>query len=138
MRGAGGTEGGSGRFLLGLAMFVGGGYLFLTSIHVRSGFGLGSSLYSFGWGSITTGMVLIPFIIGVGFLFYNSKNLIGWFLAGGSLLALTLGVITSLTFTLRPMSAFEILSILVLIFGGLGLFASSLRDQGAKTAQPDG
>jgi hypothetical protein len=128
MRGAGGTEGGVGRFLIGLAMFLVGGYLLLASIHVTSGFGLGHGLYNFGWGSITTGMVLVPFIFGVGFIFYNSKSLVGWALAGGSLLALVFGVVTSVRLTLRAMSAFELLTILVLVFGGLGLFLSSLRE----------
>lgn len=128
MRGAGGTEGGLGRFFIGLAMFVVGGYLFLNSIHVGSGFGFGSALYGFGWGNVTTGMVLVPFVFGVALLFYNSKSPVGWLLTCGSLLALAFGVITSLHFRMRPMTAFEILAILVLTFGGLGLFLSSLRD----------
>ncbi|MEM9557584.1 MAG: hypothetical protein AAGC60_25215 [Acidobacteriota bacterium] len=132
MRGAGGTDGGIGRFVLGLAMFIGGGYLFLSSIYVGGGFGLGYSLFSFGWGSLTTGMVLIPFIFGVGLIFYRAKHPIGWLLAGGSLLALTFGIIQSLRLSLRPMNAFELLVILVLIFGGLGLFFSSFRDFGAE------
>ena len=131
MRGAGGTEGGVARFLIGLAMFVGGGYLFLNAIRVGSHFGLGHALYSFGWGNVTTGMVLIPFIFGVGILFYNARNPIGWVLAAGSLVALVFGVITSLHFNMRSMTAFELLAILVLTFGGLGLFLSSLRDLSA-------
>ena len=132
MRGAGGTEGGVARFLIGLAMFVGGGYLFLNAIRVGSHFGgFGHALYSFGWGNVTTGMVLIPFIFGVGILFYSAKNPIGWVLTGGSLVALVFGVITSLQFNMRAMTAFELLAILVLTFGGLGLFLSSLRDLSA-------
>lgn len=132
MRGAGGTSGGAGRFFIGMAMFVGGGYLLLNAIRVTSGFGLGSALYRFGWGNITTGMVLIPFIFGVGFIFYNSRNILGWFLAGGSLVALVFGVISSLRFTMRTMTSFELLMILVLTFGGLGLFLSSLKDADAQ------
>lgn len=128
MHGAGGTEGGVGRFFLGLVMFVGGGYLFLRSIQVTTNFSLGHGLYNFGWGSITTGMILIPFILGVGLIFYKANNLIGWILAGGSLVALVFGVLASLRFQVFSMSAYELLSILVLCFGGLGLFLSSLRD----------
>ncbi len=137
MRGAGGTEGGIGRFLIGLVMFVGGGYLFLQSIHVSSGFGggLGYGLYRFGWGSVTTGMILIPFIFGVGMIFYKSNNLVGWFLAVGSLVALVFGVLMSLRFRMMPMTSFELLSILVLTFGGLGLFLSSLRDSSRRDAR---
>lgn len=126
--GAGGTEGGIARFMIGLAMFIGGGYLFLNSIQVRSGFGWGAALFGLGDYSLTTGMILIPFLFGVGIIFYSAKNPIGWFLTAGSLLALTFGIIRSVHMTLRPMSAFDLLLILVLVFGGLGLFLSSLRD----------
>ena len=131
MRGAGGTEGGAGQFFLGLIMMCGGFYLLLSSISVTSNFGFSMSLYRFSmWGglhSVTTGMVMIPFIFGVGFIFYNSKNIIGWVLAVGSLTALTFGVISSIQFRFQTMTAFELIVILVLAVGGLGLFLRSLK-----------
>ena len=127
-RGAGGTNGGVMRFLMGLAMMIGGGYLFFSSITVVNNFSLGYRLYRVGNLSVTSGMVLIPFLFGVGMIFYNSKNWFGWMLSLGSLLALTLGVISSISFRLQSMSAFELLTILVLGVGGIGLFLSSLRD----------
>lgn len=127
-RGAGGSNGGVMRFLMGLAMMIGGGYLFFSSITVVNNFSLGYRLYRIGNLSVTSGMVLIPFLFGVGMIFYNSKNLFGWMLSLGSLLALTLGVIASISFRLQPMSAFELLTIVVLGVGGIGLFLSSLRD----------
>jgi hypothetical protein len=129
-RGAGGSEGGTGRFFIGLAMLIGGGYLLLDSIHVAHGWGWGRGLYRWGGFSVTGGMVLIPFIFGIGFIFYNAKNPIGWILSGGSLLALVFGVIRSIRFTMAGLSAFELILILVLAFGGLGLFLSSLRSFG--------
>ncbi len=76
---------------------------------------------------ITTGMVMIPFIFGVGFIFYNSRNPIGWLLAIGSLVSMIFGVISTVQFTFRAMSAFDLITILVLAAGGLGLFLNSLR-----------
>ena len=38
--------------------------------------------------TFTSGMVLIPFIFGIGIIFYNARNFLGWLLAGGSLVAL--------------------------------------------------
>jgi hypothetical protein len=73
-------------------------------------------------------MVMIPFILGITVVFYNAKNLIGWLLALGSLAAMIYGVIASTHFTLRTMTAFELITILVLCFGGLGLFLSSFRN----------
>jgi hypothetical protein len=40
------------------------------------------------------------------------------------------GVISSVDFRLRQMSAFELISMLVLMIGGLGLFLRSLRNLG--------
>ncbi|NJO01103.1 MAG: hypothetical protein HC880_04840 [Bacteroidia bacterium] len=125
MKGAGGTDGGTGRFLLGLIMLVGGTYLLLRSIHVN--FHLGYSLYSYGSFHVTSGFVLIPFMFGVGMVFYNARNIIGWLLTGGSLVALIFGVLVSTQFSLRHMDAFELLLILVLTVGGLGIFLSSFR-----------
>ncbi len=128
IKGAGGSEGGIIQFIIGLAMMIGGGYLFLNSIHVMSNFGMGRGLYRMGGMSITTGMVLIPFMIGIALVFYDSKNYFGWVLAVGSVLALVLGVIASTRFSLSGMSLFDLLMILVLFFGGLGIFMNSLKN----------
>lgn len=125
--GAGGTRGGIGRFFLGLVMMIVGGYLFLTAVRVTHHFHLGYTLYAMGGVRLTTGFVLIPLIFGIGFIFYSAKNPIGWILTVVSLLLLGFGVITSLQFRMRSMSAFELIMILVLLVGGVGLFLSSLR-----------
>ena len=127
-RGAGGTKGGVGRFFLGLAMMIAGGYLFLSSIKIVNNFSMGYSLYRVGNLSLTSGMVLVPFIFGVGLIFYNSKNFLGWFLATASLILLLFGVIASINFRLAPISAFELITMLVLAVGGVGVFLSSLRE----------
>ncbi len=131
MRGAGGTQGGIGQFFIGLVMMCGGFYMLLNAIRVTSSFGMGMRLYGFSafggqWG-ITSGMVMIPFMFGVGLIFYNSRNLLGWILAGGSLAALIFGVISAIHFSFRHMSAFDLIVILVLAIGGLGLFLRSLK-----------
>ena len=127
MRGAGGSDGGTGQFLLGLAMMVAGGYLLLNSIIIRPQFGLGMGLFRMGGVQVTTGMVLIPFIFGIVMIFYNSRLWVGWALAAVSLVALVAGVIASIQLTMAGMSAFNLLVILVLFFGGLGIFLRSLR-----------
>jgi uncharacterized protein len=132
MRGAGGTSGGIGQFIIGVIMMCGGFYLLLNSIVVTSFFGMGFNLYgvSFFGGhfNITSGMVMIPFMFGVGMIFYNRKNIIGWLLTVFSIVALVFGVISSTQFQFKSMSAFELIVILVLAVGGIGLFLNSLRD----------
>lgn len=128
MRGAGGTDGGIGQFLIGVVMMCGGLYLLFNSIVVTSSFGMGYRIYGAGGYSVTSGMVMIPFMLGVGIVFYNSKNPLGWLLSCGSLVALVFGVIASVQFNIKPMSAFDLITILVLSVGGLGLFLRSLKN----------
>ena len=126
-RGAGGSDGGTGTFLIGLIMMIGGGYLLLNGIVVRPNFGFGARVFGIGGVPITSGMILIPFMFGVGMIFYNSRNWIGWIFAAGSLVALVFGVIANMTLQLAGMSAFDLIVILVLLVGGIGLFLRSLR-----------
>lgn len=132
MKGAGGTTGGIGQFLMGILMMCGGFYMLLSAITVNSHFGMGSHLYGFSISGntigISSGMIMIPMIFGIGVIFFNAKNLIGWILALGSLTALIFGVIASIQFQLRPMNAFDLIVILTLSIGGLGLFLRSLKD----------
>lgn len=127
--GAGGSPGGLEPFLLGVAMTIIGGYLLLDSIRV-DGWGLGSRLIGIGGAGLTRGMILIPFIIGVVIIFYDSQKWYGWLLAGGSLLGFVAGVIANVRFRLENTAAFDILVILVLLFGGIGLVLAGVRDQG--------
>ena len=126
-RGAGGTSGGEGSFFIGIIMMIAGGYLLLRGIMVRPQFGLGNTMYSIGGFPVTTGLVLVPFAFGIGMIFYNSRNWLGWLLMLGSVIALVVGVIASINFSLVGMSAFDLLMILVLLIGGVGLFLRSLR-----------
>ncbi|MCJ8313000.1 MAG: hypothetical protein HRU38_06610 [Saccharospirillaceae bacterium] len=132
MKGAGGSSGGIGQFFIGVVMMCGGFYMLLNAINVTSNFALSSRLYGGSLlgnqMSVTGGMIMIPFIFGVGFLFYNSKSIIGWLLTIGSITALIFGVIASVRFSLKPMTAFELIVILVLAIGGLGLLLRSFKE----------
>ena len=139
-RGAGGSDGGVMQFFLGILMMCGGFYMLLNSISVTSFFGMHSRLYgfnAFGGVGITGGMLLIPFLFGVGFVFYNSKSIIGWLLSLGAMVALIFGVLSSVRFNLRTMSSFDLIVILVLAVGGLGLFLRSLKSVESKLKDPE-
>jgi hypothetical protein len=120
MTGAGGTSGGVGTFLAGLAMVVVGGYLLLARVSVVSG----------GWmfyGYDAFGMSLIPLLIGIGLLFFNGRSLAGWLLTGAGALIIFAGIIANLHIYFRPTSLFDTLIMLGLLAGGIGLVARSLR-----------
>jgi hypothetical protein len=120
MRGAGGTEGGIGQFLLGLAMAVGGAYLLTQQVMVSSGF--------WGWfGPNTFGLSLLPLVVGAGLLFFDGKSLAGWLLTLCGAVVIFLGVLMNLRVYFAPTSLFNTLAMLLLLAGGLGLVARSLR-----------
>lgn len=125
-RGAGGTDGGIGSFLIGFIMICAGGYMLLNGIILRPQFGFRTPFFTLGGVPVTSGMIFVPFIFGIGIIFYNSRNLIGWALAIGSIAAMIFGVIAGTQIQLRPMTAFELIVILVLLVGGIGLFLRSL------------
>ncbi|UCX03814.1 hypothetical protein [Shewanella glacialimarina] len=127
MKGAGGTSGGIGSFFIGLIMMSGGFYMLLKAIKVTSSFGLSQSLYNVSGMNLTSGMIMIPFMFGVGLMFYNAKNIFGWILTFGSLVGLIFGVISSINFRFSHMSAFDLIVILLLSVGGLGIFLRSLK-----------
>jgi uncharacterized protein len=120
IKGAGGTPGGVGLFLGGLAMMVAGGYLLLQQVQVHSGF--------WGWfGPNTFGLTLVPLLVGIGFLFFDGKSLVGWFLTGAGALIIVAGIIANLQIWFRPTSLYNTLMMLGLLAGGIGLVARSLK-----------
>ena len=123
MKGAGGTQGGVAQFFVGLALAVGGAYLLAQRVTVTSGFW---SLF----GGHTFGLSLLPLVVGAGVLFYDGKSRLGWVLTVIGVLIVFLGILMNLRIYFEPTSLFDTLLMLVLLAGGIGLVARSLREQG--------
>ena len=120
MRGAGGTPGGLGQFLLGLGMAVAGGYLLTNQVTVSSGAWL-------LWGYNAFGLSLIPLLLGIGILFFNGRSAFGWLLTFAGAVIILVGIITNLQIFFQPTSLFNTLLILGLLAAGIGLIARSLK-----------
>jgi len=114
------------KFLLGLLMFAAGIYILLKSIHVTNTFSM-SYRFSYGSVGVPAGILFLGFVLGVGMMFFNSKNIIAWLITIGSVAFLIIGVIMNLNVSLASMDAFSFLSILVLVGGGAGLLLGSMR-----------
>lgn len=122
--GAGGTPGGIGQFLIGFALAVAGGWLLMNQVVVSGG------NWAI-WGYNSFGLSLLPFILGVGLLFFDGRSVLGWLLVLAGLVIIFAGVIVNLRVYFLSTSLFNTLLMLVLLFGGIGLIARSLRSQGA-------
>ncbi|HVS31763.1 MAG TPA: hypothetical protein VMS98_09935 [Thermoanaerobaculia bacterium] len=120
LRGAGGTEGGVGTFLIGFVMAVAGGWLLTNQVTVASGF------WRFG-GYNTFGLSILPLVIGIAVLFFNGRSVIGWLLSIAGAVIIVAGILTNLAIYFRPTSLFNTVIMLVLLAGGIGLVARSLR-----------
>jgi hypothetical protein len=119
-RGAGGTPGGVGPFVIGLGMAAVGGYLLLNQVQVTTSF------WNFGrYGGF--GLTLLPLLVGVAFLFYDGKSVIGWLLVGLGAAIIMANILMNMDIYFRQTTLFNTLLMLGLLFGGLGLIARSLR-----------
>ena len=120
VRGAGGTPGGLWHFFIGLAMVVAGGYILTNRVTVTSGF------WSFG-GYNTFGLSLLPLIVGLALLFFNGKSIAGWLLLFVGVIIIFTGILMNLQIYFQPTSLFNTIIMLILLAGGIGLIARSLR-----------
>lgn len=123
-RGAGGTPGGIGEFLIGLAMAAGGAYLLTQQVTV-------STNYWYLWGHNAFGLTLLPLLFGIALLFFNGRSVLGWILLVAGAAIILAGILMNLQIYFQSTSLFNTLVMLVLLFGGLGLIARSLRSRGS-------
>jgi hypothetical protein len=132
--GAGGTPGGVGAFFIGFIMACAGGWLLTNQVTVSSQyFASGFMIPVVNYRMNEFGLSLLPFIVGVGFLFFNGKSVAGWLLTMGGLAIIIVGILMSLHIYFQPTTLFHTLVMLVLLFGGIGLILRSLKATPATT-----
>jgi hypothetical protein len=124
----GGTPGGLGEFLIGFIMTCVGGYFISAQVTVVG------SYWSF-WGANSFGITLVPLLFGVAILFFNGRSLVGWLLTIAGALFILAGVIANMHIYFQPTSLFNTLVMLILLAGGLGLIARSMRSHGKAKAE---
>src|SRR5437879_352634 len=112
----GGTPGGLSYFVIGFIITCLGGYFLANQVSVVG------SYWSF-YGASTFGITLVPLLIGIGLLFWNGRNIVGWLLTVAGALFILAGVLANMHIYFRPTSLFNTLVMLILFVGGLGLIA---------------
>jgi hypothetical protein len=125
--GPGGTPGGLGEALAGLAMIAVGVYLVFSHVTVHTSFWrfFGSPGQSFG-------LTLLPLLVGIGALFFNGGSALGWVLLVGGVLLILTGILMNMDIYFRPTSLWDTILMFGLIGGGVGLFARGLRPHRQK------
>ncbi|MDB4949092.1 MAG: hypothetical protein JWM27_1741 [Gemmatimonadetes bacterium] len=118
-RGAGGTSGGVGSFVAGVALAAAGGYLFTSRVVVAT-----NPWTLFGVNAF--GLSLIPLMIGIFLLFFNGRSALGWLLVLAGTVIIGAGILMNLQVYFQPTTLFQTVAMLVMLAGGLGLVARSL------------
>lgn len=112
------------QFLAGLAMLIAGLFIFSQKVMVSSGFfGFGFSIGGFRMGN---GLIMVPFIIGVVWMFASEGSIASKFFTAAGVLIIVVAVIMTTHISLVHTTLYEWALILVLIFGGAGLLARIL------------
>jgi hypothetical protein len=129
--GAGGTPGGIGQFVIGLLLAGIGVYLVLSQVQVITS-------WRHFWGFNSFGLSLVPMLIGIGMLFYNGRSVVGWILTILGVGIILAGILMNMDIYFKPTSLYNTLFMLVLIAGGFGLIARSLRPAKSEKLRQSG
>ncbi len=131
----GGTDGGTKLFFGGIILLIIGLYLFLDSVQVTSGqYGLFSGMIGGGRQGFETGsmgIVFVPFIIGVGGLFYSARSRWAWLLSGAGLVIIIVEILSRIRFVMHIKTS-HLMIMLVMMAAGAGLMARGLLSEDAK------
>ena len=107
-------------FLFGLALAVAGGYLIMNQVQVTSG-------YWHWWGTNTFGLTLIPLVIGLGWLFFDGRSIVGWILSGAGAVIIFVGILVNLEIYFRQTTLFNVILMLTMFAAGIGLMARAVK-----------
>ena len=110
-------------FFVGIIMFFVGGFLITknTILHMNS-----SALSEMVGFNVPFGLVLLPLIIGIGILFFNSKSVFGWLIFVFGIVSILMGILMGLKIQFKPVSLYEGILMYGLTAAGAGLFLKSL------------
>ena len=113
-------------------MAVIGGYLLMQQVQVNGGY------WYFGMGGYGTslGISLLPLLFGIGILFYDGHSFAGRLLTGIGALIILAGILLNLDIHFRQTSLFNVLVMLVLLVGGLGLIVRAVMPMGKQQPPP--
>lgn len=77
--------------------------------------------WAFGSFKLATGLILVPFIVGIVILFFNQKSLFGKILTIIGLIIIVATIIMSINIVFKQTTLYNFIIMLIMIFGGAGL-----------------
>lgn len=110
------------QFVAGVVMLAVGLYIFSQKVIVFSGYGF----FFLGGGRFSSGLIIIPLIIGIVWMFMTGACFASKVFTALSVLLIIVSVIMSTHIHLSVMTLYEWILLLVLIFGGAGLVGKVL------------
>ncbi|MDO5402223.1 MAG: hypothetical protein Q4F11_02180 [Eubacteriales bacterium] len=123
------------QFAGGAVMLVVGLYILSQKVIVTSyGFGY----FAFGGMRVTSGLIIIPLIIGIVWMFVSGASFPSKVFTAFSVLLIIVSIILSTNIHLVYMSLYDWIIILVLIFGGGALVLKTLLAGNGKNKQSGG
>ncbi len=106
----------------GLGLLLTGLLMFLNHIKLTTGY---MSWLGFHGGGF--GLILIPLLIGIGFLFYDYRNKAGWMITAASLALVIFAALAQVVMVFPAMSALGVVIMLLPLSAGLALVVKSVN-----------
>ncbi|MCD8039053.1 MAG: hypothetical protein LUE96_08220 [Lachnospiraceae bacterium] len=126
------------QLLEGLAMLVAGLFIFSQKVTVSS-LGYFSYGFTFGGFRMGNGLVMVPFIIGVVWMFGSGGSLLSKLFTTASVIFIIAAVVMNTNIYIARVTLYEWILILVLVFGGAGMLArllfSNRKDRSRSVAE---
>ena len=120
------------QFVAGVVMLAVGLFILSQKVVVSSGwFGYGSSI-TFGGIRVNSGLIMVPFIIGIVWIFASGASFPSKLFTALSVILIVASIIMNTHIHMVTVSLYEWVIMLVLIFGGAGFVAKTLFSDAYK------
>lgn len=110
------------QFFLGLLLFCVGVFLVFQNTTVSMAW----YTWSIGGMGLSQGIVVIPLLIGIGLMFYNSKSIVSWIVFILGIVFVLITIIMSVRIRFNPISLLSYVFMFGAILAGAGLLLKSL------------
>lgn len=110
------------QFFLGVVLFCAGVFLVFQNTTITMAW----YTWSIGGMGLSQGVVIIPLLIGIGLLFYNSKSIVSWLVFILGIVFVLITIIMSVRIRFNPTSLLSYVFMFGAILAGTGLLLKSL------------